>query len=160
MSDGFRSLCDDFYLDMSVHTELELPSARDTILAFFERIQKQYPQMGNFYRRRENEYCLESSAEDAQQRWVSIDVDRLASGVVNPDDFEGAFEQHQLIMELAPYMLSLSPLDIDCLDVTMTMDFECPNNHDGVIAEAVLATSAFDSIMDMPEVKPISVNMR
>lgn len=158
MPDEFNSLCDDFYLDMSVHTELELPSARDTVLAFFERIQKHYPQMGNFYRRRENEYCLESRPEEAHQRWVSLDVDRLASGVVNPDDFEEALEQHKLILELAPYMLSLSPLDIDCLDLMIAMDFECPDNHDGIIAEAVLASSAFDSIMDLPGAKPIAVS--
>ena len=46
MANGYASLCDDFYLDMFVNTELELPFESDTVLAFFERIQKQYPTMG------------------------------------------------------------------------------------------------------------------
>ncbi len=40
---SYSSLCDDFYLDMYINTELELPTGRDTILSFFERIQKQFP---------------------------------------------------------------------------------------------------------------------
>ncbi len=158
MSDSISSLCDDFYLDMSINTEMELPSARDTVLAFFERIQKHYPEMSNFYRRRENEYCLESDPNQSLQRWVSLDVDRLASGLVNPGDFPKALNQHKLILELAPYMLSLSPIDIDCLDVMIAMDFECPDNHDSVIAQAILGSSAFESIMEMPNIKPIAVN--
>jgi len=32
MSNAYSSLCDDFYLDMYVNTELELPTQRDTVL--------------------------------------------------------------------------------------------------------------------------------
>ncbi|MBA7711106.1 hypothetical protein ES703_120058 [subsurface metagenome] len=90
MSNSYSSLCDDFYLDMYINTELDLPTQRDTILAFFERIQKQFPSMGCFYRRGNNEYCLEE------------------------------------------------------------------NRHDEVIAEALLAQSAFNCLLDLPAAKPIS----
>jgi hypothetical protein len=158
MFDSLSSLCDDFYIDMCVNTELELPTQRDTILAFFERIQKQYPDMSNFSRRSQSEYCLESPQETGRYRWVTIDLDRLISGTVNPADFHDAHTQHKLILELAPYMLSLSHLDIDSLDLTITMDFDCPNNHDEVISEALLAGSAFSCLMDMPEAKPVGIN--
>jgi hypothetical protein len=46
MANGYSSLCDDFYLDMFVNTELDLSLQSDTVLTFFERIQKQYPTMG------------------------------------------------------------------------------------------------------------------
>jgi len=45
------SLCDNFYIDTYINTELDLPSERDTILTFFERLQKQLPSMSRFYRR-------------------------------------------------------------------------------------------------------------
>ena len=61
MSGDISSFCDDFYLDICVNTELELPEQRDTILAFFERIGRQYPEMNCLSRRNKSEYYLESS---------------------------------------------------------------------------------------------------
>jgi hypothetical protein len=158
MPGDISSFCDDFYLDMCVNTELELPTQRDTILAFFERIQKQYPVMNNLSRRNQNEYYLESSQSTGRYRWVCIDSDRLASGIVNPDGFDDAYAQHRFVLELAPYMLSLSHLDTGSLDVTITMDFDCPDNHDEVISEALLAGSAFSCLTEIPDAKPIGVN--
>ncbi len=158
MSGDISSFCDDFYLDMCVNTELELPEQRDTILAFFERIQKQYPQMNRLSRRHQSEYYLESSQSTGRYRWICIDSDRLACGMVNPDDYEEAYAQHRFILELAPYMLSLSHLDVSSLDVTVTMDFDCPDNHDEVISEALLAGSAFSSLWEMPGARPIGVS--
>ena len=151
-------LCDDFYLDMYVNTELELPTERDTILTFFERIRKQYPSMGCFYRRENNEFCLEEDRDRGQYRWASLEADRIGSGLVNPTEFEMAYEQDRLILELIPYMLSVSSLDIDSLDVTFAMDFDCTGNHDEVIAEALLSQSAFSSLLDLDGAKPIGVS--
>ncbi len=152
---SYSSLCDDFYLDMYINTELELPSERDTVLSFFERVQKQYPQMGSFYRRENNEYCLEEDRDQGTYRWVNMENDRIGSGVVNPSNFETAYKQHRLILELVPYMLSVSHLDIDSLDVSFVMEFDCSGNHDEVIAEALLSQSAFNSLMEIPGVRAI-----
>lgn len=157
-SNSFNLLCDDLYLDMFVNTELELPTERDTVLSFFERIRKQYPSMGCFYKREKNEFCLEEDRERSQYRWVSLESDRIGSGIVNPTEFEMAYEQDRLILGLIPYMLSVSPLDIDSLDVTFAMDFDCTGNHDDVIAEALLSQSAFSCILDLPSAKPIGVS--
>ena len=147
---SYGSLCDDFYIDMYINTELDLPSERDTILAFFERLQKQYPTMSRFYRRANNEYCLEEDSSIAQHRWVTLEIDRVGSGVVNPSDFESAYGQDRLVLELAPYMLGVSHLDVDSLDVTFAMDFDYVGNQDEVIAEALFASSAFNCLLDLP----------
>jgi hypothetical protein len=152
---SYSSLCDDFYLDMYINTELDLPTERDTILSFFERIRKQFPSMGCFYRRGNNEYCLEEDRNLGQYRWVSLEIDRISSGVANPSDFEMAYCQDRLVLELVPYMLSVSHLDIDSLDVTFAMDFDYAGSHDEVIAEALLAQSAFNCLLDLPGARPI-----
>ena len=153
---NYSSLCDDFYLDMYINTQMELPTGRDTILAFFERIQKQFPSMCCFYRRENNHYCLEEDRDIGQYRWVALEIDRIGSGVVNPSDFEMAYSQDRLVLELAPYMLSVSPLDIDSLDVTFSMDFDYGGNHDEIIAEALFSSTAFNCLLDLPSAKPVS----
>ncbi len=155
MTNSYSSLCDDFYLDTYVNTKLDLPRQRDTVLAFFERIQKQFPAMGCFYRGENNEYCLEEDRGCGQYRWISLETDRLGSGVVNPLRFEDAYSQHRLVLELVPYMLSINHLDIDSLDVSFAMDFDCADNHDEVIAEAMLTQSAFNCLLDLPRARPI-----
>ncbi len=155
MPNSYSSLCDDLYLDMHINTELELPTERDTILSFFERIQKQFPSMGRFYRRENNEYYLEEDRDPGQYRWVSLEIDRIGSGFVNPSDFETAYYQDRLVLELVPYMLGVNHLDIDSLDVTFAMDFDYAGSHDEVIAEALLAQSAFNCLLDLPGARPI-----
>lgn len=147
---SYSSLCDDFYLDMYVNTELDLPTQRDTILAFFERIQKQFPSMTYFYRRENNVYCLEEERNVGHYRWVALEIDRIGSGVVNPSDFEEAYCQDRCILELSPYMLAVSHLDIDSLDVTFGMDFDYVGSHDEVIAEALFGSTAFCCLLDLP----------
>ena len=105
MANGYSSLCDDFYLDMFVNTELDLSLQSDTILAFFERIQKHYPTMGCFARRENSEYCLEEDHNSGQYRWVSLETDRVGSGIVNPVEFEEVYSQDKFILGLIPYML-------------------------------------------------------
>jgi hypothetical protein len=153
--DSYSSLCDDFYIDMYVNTELDLPTERDTILTFFDRIQKQFPGMGRFCRRDNGEYCLEEDHGAGRYRWVNLEVDRIGSGIVNPASCEEAYQQDKLILELMPYMLGVTPLDVDSLDLSFSMDFDCAGNHDEIIAEALFGTSAFGGLLDWPNVRPI-----
>jgi hypothetical protein len=155
MSNSYSSLCDEFYLDMYINTKLDLPRHRDTVLAFFERIQKQFPSMGCFFRGVNNEYCLEEDLNVGQHRWITIETHRIGSGVVNPSNFEDAYNQDRLVIELAPYMLSVNHLDIDSLDVTYTMDFDYAGSHDEVIAEALFGSTAFTCLLDLPAARPI-----
>jgi hypothetical protein len=152
---SYNSFCDDLFLDMYVNTELNLPTERDTILSFFERIRKQFPTMGYFYRRDNNEYCLEENRSLGQYRWITLEADRIGSGVVNPSDFEIAYHQDRLVLELIPYMLSVSLLDVDSLDVTIAMDFDYAGSHDEVIAEALFGKTPFSCLLDLTDAKPI-----
>jgi hypothetical protein len=152
---NYNMLCDDFYVDMYVNTELDLPNSKDTILSFFERVRKQFPSMGCFYRSANNEYSLEEDSSRGQYRWISLQTDRIGSGVVNPSSFETAYCQDRLVLELIPYMLSVVPLDISSLDLTLAMDFDYAGSHDEVIAEALLGQSAFSCLMDLPGARPV-----
>jgi len=154
-ADSYSSLCDEFYIDMYVNTELDLPTERDTILTFFDRVQRQFPGMGRFSRRDNGEYCLEEDPVSGHYRWVSLEVDRVGSGIVNPSSLEEVYHQDKLILELMPYMLGVTPLDVDSLDLSFAMDFDCAGNHDEVISEALFSASAFSGLLDIPNARPI-----
>lgn len=155
MTNSYGSLCDDFYFDMYVNTELELPAQRDTILSFFERVQKQYPSMGNFYRRAKNEYFLEEDSTTGQFSWLGLEADRIGSGAMNPQDLDEVCAKNKFMLDMIPYMLGVNYLDIDCLDVVFGMDFACKGHHDEIIAEAFLNDSAFNTLLDLPDSKAI-----
>ena len=155
MPTNYSSICDDFYLDMYINTKLSLSVQRDTILAFFERIQKQFPSMGHFYVGEAGEYCLEEERIGGSYRWIALETDRICSGVVNPLSLENICGQNRLLLELVPYMLSVSCLDIDSLDVTFDMDFDYAGNHDEVIAEALFDSTAFSCLLDLPQARAI-----
>ncbi len=156
MSNSFGSFCDDLFIDMSISTQLELPSSRETILAFFERLQKQLPEMNGFARRESGEYVLEQEHQGQRKRWVALEMDRIVAGCANPEDIGSAYELHGQVLELIPYMLGVSPLDIDSMDITYTMDLDYQGNHDEVIAEALLANSSFSSLFDIPGSRPVN----
>jgi len=154
-SDNYNLLCDDFFLDMYINTKLDLPAHRDTVLAFFERIQKQFPSMGCFYYSENNEFCLEENRGSGRYRWIALEANRIGSGIVNPANLEDAYSQDRLVIEVAPYMLSVSHLDIESLDVAFAMDFYYAGNHDEVIAEALFGSSAFNCLLDLPDARPV-----
>jgi hypothetical protein len=156
MTNSFGSFCDDLFIDMSICTQLDLPSGRDTILTFFERLQKQFPEMNSFSRRDTGEYILEQEQQGQRVRWVGLEPDRIVAGHANPDSTEQAYELHGQVLELVPYMLGVTPLDIDSLDVTFTMDFDYQGNHDEVIAEALLNHSSFSSLLDIPGARSVN----
>jgi hypothetical protein len=156
MANSFGSFCDGLFVDMCVSTQLELPSSRETVLAFFERLQKQNPEMNNFARRETGEYSLEQENDRQRSRWVSLETDRIIAGCADPDTMGQAYLLHNQVLELIPYMLGVSALDIDAMDVTFTMDFDYRGNHDEVIAEALLNTTSFGALFEAPEARAVS----
>jgi len=112
--------------------------------------------MNNFARRETGEYVLEQEQEGQRIRWVALESDRIVAGYADPDNTGQAYALHHQVLELMPYMLGVSPLDIDSMDVSYTMDFDYQGNHDEVIAEALLSNSSFSSLFDIPEAKPVN----
>jgi len=152
----YSSLCDDFYVNMNLGTEMELPTNRETILQFFERVQKTYPTMRNFYGRERGDFVLEEDKDQGSYRWCSIEARRVCSGQVNPNTIAEAMDQHRLVLELAPYMLSVSPLDCEALDLLFGFDFTCRGNHNQVVSEALGVSPAMERMTDMPGVTVIN----
>jgi hypothetical protein len=146
----FSSLCDDFYVNLNLGTEMEMPTNRETVLHFFERIQKTYPTMRNFYCRDKGEFVLEEDKEGGGYRWCTIEPRRVCSGQVNPESLDEAIRQHELVLELAPYMLSLSPLDCEALDLLYGFDFTYRGNHNELVAEALGVNPALERILETP----------
>ncbi len=147
---AYGSLADDHYVNMNLNTEMQLPAGRETVLGFFERVQKAYPAMRNFYTRENGDFVLEEDKEQGHQRWLSIEPRRVCSGHVNPDGVQSATDQHMLVLQLLPYMLSVSPLDCEALDYMMGFDFSYGGNHDALVAEALGAGPAVEGMLDIP----------
>lgn len=146
----YSSLCDDFYVNVNLGTEMELPANRETVLHFFERVQKTYPTMRNFYCRERGDFVLEEDKDKGNYRWCTIEPRRVCSGQVNPETIEEAMEQHRLVLELAPYMLSVSPLDCEALDLLYGFDFTYRGNHNQLVAEALGISPALERIAEIP----------
>jgi hypothetical protein len=93
---------------------------------------------------------LEEDKDRGHYRWATIEQRRVCSGQVNPQSVEEALEQHQLVLELAPYMLSVSPLDCEALDLLFGFDFTYRGNHNQLVAEALGLSPALERLADLP----------
>jgi len=153
---GYGSLCDDYYVNMNLNTEMELPSNRETVLHFFDRVQKQFPVMRNFYCRDRNDFVLEEDKDTGSYRWASIELRRVSSGHVNPLDIDDSFEQHRLVVDLVPYMLSVSSLDCESLCLMFGFDFTYRGNHNELVTEALGVTPAVERMIDAAGVNIVS----
>lgn len=146
----FGSFSDDYYVNMNLNTEMELPSARETVLHFFEQLQKKFPHMRNFYSRDRNEFVLEEDKDRGSYRWTTVEPRRVLSGQVNPPSLDDALDQHRLILELLPYSLSVSPLDCESLNLMYGFDYTYCGNHNQLVAEAVGMVPAYEKLAEIP----------
>ncbi|MDC0274121.1 MAG: hypothetical protein P8M30_10330 [Planctomycetaceae bacterium] len=152
----YSTLADEYYTNMHLNTEMPLPTARETVLDFFGRTQKTYPSMRNFYTRENGDFVLEEDKDRESHRWLSLEPRRICSSQVNPPTPDEAFEQHSLILQLVPYMLSVSPLDCEALDYMIGFDFTYRGNHDALVAEALGVAPSMDSLIDIPNAQPLN----
>jgi len=104
----YSALADDFYVNMNLSTEMELPGSRETVLHFFEQMQKTYPEMRNFYSRDKNDFILEEDKDSGNYRWCTVESRRICSGQVNPESIEGAVAQHRRALDIAPWIANRS----------------------------------------------------
>jgi hypothetical protein len=146
----YSSLCDDFGVYVYLNTKMDLPSGRETVLHFFDRLRKTYPEMTDFDCRENGEYVLEEDREQGSYRWVTLEARRLCSGYVNPPELEDADALHEHLLDTAPYHLDFNPLDCEALDVLFAFDFIYTGNHDEVVAEALGLNTTLESLLQMP----------
>ena len=142
------TLCTDFYVNQKLSLKMDLPSARETVLDLFDRVRRELPEMDRF-RRYDGELALESSVVDAQYNWLALNRTSIRSGWVNPEALDRAYRLHQLILEVAPYFLSISPLDVEFVELVFGFDLEAETNRNEVVFEALLADSPLAALLDV-----------
>lgn len=151
MTTSYGAICTDFVFETALAVKMPLPSERDTVMHFFERVKKTIPTMDRF-RKIKNELILETArhydeetGEPAQEdgvfdspyRYLSLRERLLRCSVVNPSSIEDAIKQHDLIIKNAPHFLGISPLDIDSFETTFVFELEANGDHDEIVKSAL-----------------------
>src|SRR6266487_449734 len=73
MSNPFGAFCEDFYINMRLGSQMNLPHARETVLHLFETVRKQFPGMTRFRKCENGEINLEEDREHESYRWASLE---------------------------------------------------------------------------------------
>lgn len=146
MATSLGALCTDFYINQKLALKMDMPAERETILHFFDHVRKAVPAMNRF-RRYDGELALESSRRNSEYRWLSLRRTSVRSGHVNPQSMEDAYAYHRLLLEISPYHLTISPLDVDYLELMFGFDLECKENHDRIIYEALFADTPMANLL-------------
>jgi len=147
MATSFNALCSDFYINQKLALKMDLPTGRETVLDLFDRVRKFRPGMNRF-RRFEGELALESAPRDGQYDWVALRQTAARCGTVNPDGLAEAYQLHRLLLEIAPSYLSISPLDVDYLELMFGFDLEASGNHDDIVFDALFAETPLGRVID------------
>lgn len=155
MTNSYGRHSDDFYVNMNLNTEMDLPTNRETVLHFFEQVQKKYPSMKNFYNRERGELVLEEDKDQGDYRWVSVEGRRICAGYVNPPSLQDVMEQHFMLADLIPYTLSVSTLDCESINLMFGYDFNYRGNQNALVAEALGVIPAFEKLSEAEGIVPI-----
>jgi hypothetical protein len=155
MTHPYVGVCDDFYINMRLGSQMALPHGRETVLHFFEQIQRGFPLMTRFRKTESSEFNLEEDRGQPSYRWMSMEAKRLCTGHVNPPSIEEAMKLHSTVLTVAPHQLGISPIEIDYLDVMFGFDLGFTGNHDDVIAESLLADSPLCCLADEAGARPV-----
>ena len=140
MNGNFGSVCDDFYTATRLFLKLEMGLDRETVLHFFDRIRKVFPRMNRFRRREDGGLVLEEDpGESASRRWVRLEPHSVRFGHFAPPNSSSLREMAEIVLEHAPYHLTLNDLDYDHLEVVYGFDLQYRGNHDRLIAETLWA---------------------
>lgn len=142
------ALCSDFYVNQKLGLKMDLPTARESVLHMFDRVRKELPDMDRF-RRYDGELALESPDLDARYAWLALNQTSIRTGAVNPESLEHAYRLHRLILDISPYFLSISPLDMEFVELVFGFDLEAETNRNEVVFEALIADSPLAPLVDL-----------
>lgn len=144
----FELLCRDFCVNQKLALKMDLPASREPVLDLFGRLRKEFPRLKNLERYADGEVALETDEQDREFAWVSMRQTSLKSGFVNPTSLEQAYRLHRTVLEVAPFFLSISPLDVDHMEMVWVFDFECEGNRDEIVLDALLGGSTLAEFAD------------
>jgi len=156
MATSFGALCTDFYINLKLAVKMDLPGDRETILHLFDRIRVDMPAMSRF-KRFSDELALESPRRDGEYQWLALRAQSVRAGHVNPQSMADAYRLHRIILETCPFFLTLSPLDIDHVELTFGFDLECKANHHQIVREALLGDAGLARLADVPGARPLDI---
>ncbi len=142
----YRGIADDFFVNLDIRTTLGLPRGRESVLHFFEALQRDFPSMTGFFERETGEYVLEGDRSSGCYRWLELMRNNLAAGYFNPPELDNAYELHRWLLDRSVYYLGLSGLDIECLDVLYGFNLDYSGNRDAIVADAVLGGSPLSAV--------------
>ncbi len=151
MKTSLGAQCDDFYTSSRLFLKLDLPLERETVLHFFDRIRREHPSMRRFRRREDGALLLEEGETDAREgeprRWIRLEPGSLRFGYFSPPSRQACQTFARLLLEQAPYHLTLSDLDIDHFEIVYGFDMEYSGNHDQLVAETLFADHPLASFL-------------
>jgi hypothetical protein len=149
MAESYRALASDFYINQKLSLKLDLPRERQTILDLFDRVRRQFPSMNQF-RRYRDEVALEADQNASEHGWIAIRNNNIRSGSVNPEGLDQAYTLHRHVLDVAPFFMSISPLDVDYLELLYGFDMMADRNHDEIVYDALVSQSPMARVLDVP----------
>ncbi|QOJ16628.1 MAG: hypothetical protein HRU76_03045 [Phycisphaeraceae bacterium] len=147
MSLDYGALCSDYYVNQRVVLRMDLPGDRGTLLGLFDRVKKEWPAMASL-RRFRGEVALESDEEVDPYIWFALRRTSIRSGIVNPESPQAAMAFHASLLKVAPYYLTISPLDVAMMEVVFGFDIETDRDRNEVVFDALLGESSLAGIID------------
>jgi len=152
----YRALCSGFYINQKLTTKMNLPLKRETVLDLFERVRKERPRLERF-RRYQGELALESPMRGGEQEWVALRRTSVRSGVADPASVADGLRLHRLMLELAPFYLSISPLDVAGLELTYGFDLDASGNHNAIVRDALMRNTPLATAIDSDAWAPLDI---
>lgn len=148
MAAQYSALCSEFFVNQRLTLRMDLPHEREALLSLFDRVRRQRPRLAHL-RRFEAEVVLESDSDLSPYEWLSVRRTSIRSGVESPDSLADAYELHAMVLELAPYFMSISPLDVEALELMFGFDLEVESNRNEVVFEALFGDSPMAALVDL-----------
>ncbi|MDP6636158.1 MAG: hypothetical protein QGG42_14760 [Phycisphaerae bacterium] len=142
----FSTGADDFFVNVNLQTNLALPSNRETLLQFYEAIQREFPSMTQLYQRESGESVLEANREQGHYLWMELHNNRLTGGNFNPQTADDIYRLHHWLLEHSVYFLGIGGLDVELLDVMFGFNLDYNGNRDEIVAESIIGDSALGAL--------------
>jgi len=142
----FSSAADDFFVNVNLQTNLALPTNRETLLQFYEAIQREFPSMTLLYQRETGESVLEANREEGHYLWMELHNNRLTAGHFNPRAADDIYRLHHWLLEHSVYFLGIGGLDVELLDIMFGFNLDYHGNRDEIVAESLMGDSALGAL--------------
>jgi hypothetical protein len=151
----FGNVTDEFFVNLNLQTTLALPGERETVLHFFEAVQKEFTEMTSFFQRETGEYVLEGNRDSGRYRWLELHNHRLSAGYFNPPSMAEAYRLHTWLLDRSVYFLGVSGMDVECLDVMFGFNLDFQGNRDAIVGQALLGNSPLAALVNESNTKAI-----